>query len=171
MLNIETSIEDADWPDIDGGWSDRAAAAVRAAISASPHAHLAEGPVTTEISVKLTSDAVVQRLNAQFRGKDKPTNVLSFPLVQSDLLAAMTNSDDGEVLLGDIALALETCTAEAARKNITVADHATHLIVHGALHLVGFDHALEPEAVEMERLEASILETLDVADPYALDEV
>ena len=165
MLNVETSVEEEGWSDLN--WRALAEEAARAALLASPHAHLVEGRLTCEISVKLSSDAEVRRLNAQYRGKDRPTNVLSFPQVQRDLLPALTNSDDGEVLLGDIILAAETCRREAEAKNIAVEDHAVHLIVHGVLHLVGYEHERNAEATEMERLEAVILGRLGIADPYA----
>ncbi|MHB9878159.1 rRNA maturation RNase YbeY [Pacificimonas sp. ICDLI1SI03] len=165
MLEVEASTEGDDWPDL--AWRERAATAVRAALLASQHPHLVEGRLTTEVSVKLSTDAEVRTLNSQYRGKDKPTNVLSFPLVQADLLPAMTNSDDGEVLLGDIILAYETCAREAAEKDVSLEHHAVHLIVHGTLHLIGYDHENEPDALVMERLETDILKKLNIADPYA----
>src|SRR3546814_6772469 len=91
-----------------------------------------------EISLRLTSDEEVRGLNRDYRGKDAPTNVLSFPMVQPDLIEAISeNSDDGEVLLGDIVLAHGVCTREAAEKNLSTEDHAAPLIVHGTLHLLG----------------------------------
>ena len=84
-----------------------------------------------------------------------------------DLLDGLANSDDGEVLLGDIVLAWETCTAEAAAKGVAVADHARHLIVHGMLHLLGLDHSDDASAAQMEELETAALAEIGVADPYA----
>ena len=165
MLNIETSIEGDSWPGSE--WQRLSDEAVRAAILGSPHAHLAEGRMNTEISVRFSTDAEVHDLNRRFRGKDKPTNVLSFPAVQPDLLPAMTNSDDGEVLLGDIILAAETCAREAKEKGVALDVHARHLVVHGTLHLVGYDHQNEADAVDMERLETAILAGMGIADPYA----
>jgi probable rRNA maturation factor len=123
-----------------------------------------------EVSVRLTDDAEVQTLNREYRHKDKPTNVLSFPMVQPDLLEGLANSDDGEVLLGDIVLARETCAREAEEKSVTFADHATHLIVHGTLHLLGYDHQGDSEAEAMEALERAILATLGIDDPYEIRE-
>ena len=168
MILVELSQESV-WPDHD--WESLATRAATAAISRTPHAELATGPATVEISVRLTDDAEVQTLNAQYRQKDKPTNVLSFPMVQADLLDTIgQNSDDGEVLLGDIVLAYETCAREAAEKGITVQDHATHLIVHGTLHLLGYDHMVGAEAEAMEAIEIDALAALGLADPYLLEE-
>jgi probable rRNA maturation factor len=114
----------------------------------------------------LTSDTEVQTLNRAYRGKDKPTNVLSFPMVQQDLLVAMANTDDGEVLLGDIVLAAGVCAREAEEKGISVTDHAAHLIVHGTFHLLGYDHMVEAEAEEMEALETRALASIGIGDPY-----
>jgi probable rRNA maturation factor len=112
-----------------------------------------------EVSVLFTDDAHIRRLNRQFRGKDRPTNVLSFPA------APLVPGRFGPAL-GDIALALETVTGEAKSGGLTLANHVSHLIIHGFLHLLGFDHEAEAEAVAMERLEAAILGRLGIADPY-----
>ena len=155
MLSIETHTA-TPWPDtLD--WDARAAAS----------AALAEAAPLVEIAVRLTDDIEVQALNRDFRGKDKPTNVLSFPQVQDDLLEGLANSDDGEILLGDIVLARETCAREAEEKGVSLADHATHLIVHGTLHLVGYDHMDDASATAMEALEVKALASLGIANPYA----
>jgi probable rRNA maturation factor len=112
-----------------------------------------------EISLVLADDALVRDLNNRYRGKDKPTNVLSFPA-------------DGPTgtcccrLLGDVILARETVERESAEQRKTVRDHTRHLIVHGTLHLLGYDHADDRQADEMERLETEILEKLGISDPY-----
>ena len=168
MIHVELSRE-APWPDAD--WDALAACAARAAVTATPHGELATAPVSVEISVRLTSDDEVRQLNRQYRGKDKPTNVLSFPMIQPDLLDTVTqNSDDGEVLLGDIVLAHGVCAAEASDKGVTLAEHATHLIVHGVLHLLGYDHQGEAEADRMEAIERDVLAGLGIADPYLIRE-
>lgn len=164
MIHIELTREDP-WPDT--GWDARALAAARAAIAKTPHGDLLTTPAHVEISVRLTSDEEVRTLNRQYRDKDKPTNVLSFPMVQDDLLQATANTDDGEVLLGDIVLAEGVCAAEAAEKGVSVTDHATHLIVHGTFHLLGYDHMDDNEAEAMEALEIAALASLGLADPYA----
>ncbi|KTE28935.1 MULTISPECIES: rRNA maturation RNase YbeY [unclassified Sphingopyxis] len=165
MLSVET-FEATPWPDsLD--WGARAAEAVAATLALTPFASLADAAPLVEVAVRLTDDAEVQTLNRDFRGKDKPTNVLSFPQVQHDLLEGLTNGDDGEILLGDIVLARETCAREAEEKGISLADHATHLIVHGALHLVGYDHMDDASAHAMEALEVKALASLGLANPYA----
>jgi len=168
MIQTETSVE-APWPDAD--WDAVADRAVRAAIAASSHGTIAEGSYLTEVSVRLTSDDEVQVLNREYRQKDKPTNVLSFPMIQPDLLDALDNSDDGEVLLGDIVLAHGVTAREAAEKGVTLEEHAIHLIVHGTLHLLGMDHEQgEAEAEAMEEIERAALAGLGISDPYAVRE-
>ncbi len=164
MLSVETH-EASPWPDaLD--WEARAAEAAAAALALTPWAGLADAAPLVEIAVRLTDDAEVHALNRDFRGRDKPTNVLSFPQVQADLLDTLSNSDDGEILLGDIVLARETCAREADEKGISTPDHATHLIVHGTLHLVGYDHMDDASAQAMEALEVKALASLGIANPY-----
>lgn len=168
MIAIELTREDP-WPD--GDWEALAIAAARAAIERTPQGPLLATPAHVEISVRLTSDDEVQALNRQYRGKDKPTNVLSFPMIQPDLIDTVSqNSDDGEVLLGDIVLAHGVCTAEAADKNVGVKEHATHLLVHGTLHLLGYDHQGDEEAEAMEEIERQALAALGIDDPYLVRE-
>ena len=164
MLIVETHQARA-WPDtLD--WQARAGEAAAAALALTPWAALAEAAPLVEVAVRLTDDAEVHALNRDFRGKDRPTNVLSFPQVQADLLDSLTNSDDGEILLGDIVLARETCAREAEEKGVSLAAHATHLIVHGTLHLVGYDHIDDHGAAVMEALEVKALASLGLANPY-----
>ncbi|WP_242096401.1 MULTISPECIES: rRNA maturation RNase YbeY [unclassified Sphingomonas] len=168
MIQIELSADEP-WPE--GEWEALATRAARAAIERTPHGGLLTDPATIEISIRLTSDDEVRTLNARYRHKDKPTNVLSFPMVQSDLLETVTQgSDDGEVLLGDIVLAHGVCTAEAADKGVSVETHATHLVVHGVLHLLGYDHLADDEADAMEAIERDALASLGIADPYLVRE-
>lgn len=164
MLEVITDAAPG-WPEsID--WAALAERAVRAALSQTPDGELIDKPVCVEVSIKLSDDAEVRQLNAAYRGKDRPTNVLSFPMIQPDLLPGIANTDDGEVLLGDIILARETCAREAGERGIALADHTTHLIVHGTLHLLGHDHEQDGEAEAMEALEIGALETLGLPDPY-----
>ena len=161
---IAVELENAGWPGDD--WQRLAERSVAAAIAASPQAALTGTTAAVEVSVKLTSNAEVQTLNRQYRQQDKPTNVLSFPMVQPDLIDSLGNTDDGEILLGDIVLALETCEREASGKGVTLADHAAHLIVHGTLHLLGHDHMDDAEADAMEATERAAMAALGLHDPY-----
>ncbi len=111
-----------------------------------------------EISLLLADDAAIRKLNAQWRGKDQPTNVLSFPA---------PGAVEARPALGDIAIAYETCAREAEAEHKSFRAHVTHLIAHGFLHLIGFDHEEEAQAVEMEALEREILAALGIHDPYA----
>jgi probable rRNA maturation factor len=113
---------------------------------------------SSEVAIVFSDDAHVRKLNRRFRGKNKPTNVLSFPAATPTALFGP--------LLGDIVLSHETVKAEAEDQGIEFVDHATHLIVHGFLHLLGYDHGNDSEALVMERLETAILRALGVADPY-----
>ena len=170
MLNTETDIASPLWaaraPDAD--WPALAAAAVAAALAETPHGHITRGSADVEVSVRMSDDAEVQGLNRSYRGKDKPTNVLSFPMVQPDLIEGLGNTDDGEILLGDIILAAETCAREAAEKRWSHTGYAQHLIVHGLLHLLGYDHELgEAQASAMEAIETAACQRLGLPDPYA----
>lgn len=165
MIVVELSCDDAWGTAV--AWEGLARSAAHATLAATPYGELLTTPATIEISVRLTTDGEVQTLNRDYRGKDKPTNVLSFPMIQPDLIDTVTqNSDDGEVLLGDIVLAYETCAAEAADKALALADHATHLIIHGTLHLLGYDHGDDRAAEAMEQIERDVLEGLGLHDPY-----
>jgi probable rRNA maturation factor len=168
MLEIALTREEP-WPE--GDWDALADRATRAAIGRTPHGELLTSTAAIEISVRLATDEEVRTLNAQYRQKDKPTNVLSFPMIQPDLIETVSqNSDDGEVLLGDIVLAHGVCAAEAAERGISVEDHATHLLVHGTLHLLGYDHMGDEEAEHMEAIETDALSALGIADPYLVRE-
>jgi probable rRNA maturation factor len=168
MLDV-AALREAPWPE--GDWEVLAARAAGAAIAQSPYGEWRDWPTVIEIAVRLTSDDEVQTLNRDYRHKDKPTNVLSFPMIQPDLLEAVTqNSDDGEVILGDIVLAYHVCAAEAAERGVSVEDHATHLIVHGVLHLLGYDHMEDAAAEAMEDMERAALASLGLHDPYSVRE-
>ena len=153
-LTLEIAVEAEGWPD-----PDRLEADARAAISAAMAATGIDEPVS--VSLLFADDAVIRVLNRDWRGKDKATNVLSFP-------APDTGFPEGPEPMGDIALALETVTREANDEGKPFADHLAHLLVHGFLHLAGYDHETDEEAEEMEALERSILATLAIPDPYAI---
>jgi probable rRNA maturation factor len=163
---IDVALANEGWGDAD--WEALAARAVSASFAHAPFAALAALPI--EISIRLTSDEEVQRLNRDYRAKDAPTNVLSFPMFAPDEIAAIANSADPEILLGDIVLAQGVCAAEAEARAISIQDHATHLIVHGTLHLLGYDHIGDDEAEAMELLERQIMANLGLHDPYAIED-
>ncbi|WP_336986102.1 rRNA maturation RNase YbeY [Altererythrobacter aquiaggeris] len=155
---LEIDIEH--WPG--GDWETLAGQAAKAAGETAPE--LSEPRLYT--SLLFTSDAEVHSLNREWRNRDKATNVLSFPMLERDALLAVTGEGPPE-LLGDIALAHETCAREAAAKGIALQDHAAHLIIHGLLHLAGYDHEISTDdAVQMEALETKALALMGVADPY-----
>jgi probable rRNA maturation factor len=116
------------------------------------------------VTIVLGNDALLRRLNATFRGKDAATNVLSFPFRPR---AAADREDDG--YLGDVVLAAETVSREAAERRLEPIYHVQHLVVHGLLHLLGYDHVTDRQAAEMERLETEILTALGLKDPYSLE--
>ncbi|MCW3838387.1 rRNA maturation RNase YbeY [Sphingomonas canadensis] len=168
MLDVAGIVEPG-WPEQD--WEDLAARASAAALGQSPFAEWANAPAVIEVAVRFTSDEEVRILNRDYRQKDKPTNVLSFPMIEPDLLESVTmNTDDGEVILGDIVLAHGVCAREAAERGIPVQDHAAHLIVHGTLHLLGYDHQGDAEAEAMEAMEQAAMADLGLHDPYPVRE-
>lgn len=140
-----------------------AAAAVKAALASA-------GPdFAVEIGVRLTNDDEIQQLNRDYRGRDAPTNVLSFAMSAEDTFAAPPTPlpDVAPALLGDIVVAFETCAGEADAQVKPLADHLRHMVVHGVLHLLGYVHESEDEAAQMEEMERDILAGLGVPDPYA----
>jgi len=161
MLSLDIDIE-APWP-TGTDWADLAEAAAEAAMAVAPE--LANPRLSA--SVLFSSDEEVQVLNREWRAKDKPTNVMSFPMIAREDLVVMPK-DGAPEMLGDIALAAETCAREAGEKGIAVADHAAQVIVHGLRHLAGHDHELgDAEAEAMEALETKALAQMGIADPYA----
>jgi probable rRNA maturation factor len=141
------------------------AAAVRRAAIAALKAELPaqkKGAPKTSLSILLTDDAEMRKLNAGWRAKDKPTNVLSFPSENA------IDPAKPPAYLGDVALGLATCKREAREQKKTLADHVAHLTVHGVLHLLGYDHMDDDQAEAMEPLETVILAKMGIADPYRL---
>lgn len=167
MILVEADAS-GEW-DSSTDWAQLAEAAVRAAVAESGVPGLLEGGPAVEVSVKFTSDEEVRSLNAAWRGKDKATNVLSFPMVEPEQLPILARAEVGEALLGDIVLAHGICSAEAAEKGVGMCGHAAHLVVHGMLHLLGQDHERgDEEAEAMEAAERRALARLGVADPYEI---
>lgn len=167
MLEIALDA-DEEWDSSSGpqiAWDKLVRQAAEAAIAESAFPQLVKSPRAVELSVRLTSDGEVRSLNAQWRGKDKATNVLSFPMLdRHDLEQA--NVAGPELLLGDIIVARKVCEAEAADKGLPLEQHAAHLLVHGTLHLLGYDHHEEDEAADMEAREVRALERLGIPNPY-----
>ncbi|NNM74405.1 rRNA maturation RNase YbeY [Enterovirga aerilata] len=154
MIALDVEIEAEAWSAITGvEWL-----ATRAAQAALAAARLGEDE-DLEATLLLTDDASVRELNRQWRGQDKPTNVLSFP-------AEMASPPGEPRHLGDIALAYETVAREAEAEGKPLPNHMAHLVVHGLLHLLGHDHETDPEAERMERAEVLALEALGIPDPY-----
>ena len=164
-MMLEIDIEaDEEW-DSSTDWALLVRRAAEAAVAESAFPQLAAAERAVELSVRLTGDEIVRELNSEWRGKDKPTNVLSFPLAEADDLAN-ANVAGPELLLGDIVLARGVCEREAAEKDVCVDQHATHLLVHGTLHLLGYDHHEDAEAADMEAREIRALARLGIPNPY-----
>ncbi|RMD95731.1 MAG: rRNA maturation RNase YbeY [Alphaproteobacteria bacterium] len=162
---VEVIIEDERWEGL--GIAALAGRAAEATLG-----HLGLDAARLSLSLLATTDARIARLNRDFRGKDSPTNVLSWPSVerraaQPGMMPAPPAADEEE--LGDIALAWETCLREAREGGIAPAAHVTHLVVHGLLHLLGYDHEHDADAMLMEGLETAILAELGIADPYGIE--
>ncbi len=152
--------------DIDGWPSGDWAALAERARSATAQVEPAIGNPRLSTSLLFTSDEEVHALNKEWRGKDKPTNVLSFPMLERGELLDLAAEGPPE-MLGDLALAHGTCAREASEKGISLEDHATHLLIHGLLHLAGHDHVdSDAQAEAMEALEIAALAKLGIADPY-----
>lgn len=127
------------------------------------------GPSTpVEIGVRLTDDSEIRVLNREYRGHDRATNVLSFGLADSAeaRVPGLRGPQGVPELLGDVVAAYETCAKEAEEQGKSIADHVRHMVVHGVLHLLGYDHENEADAARMEKLERQILEQMGVPDPY-----
>lgn len=147
-------------------WKKISEDSARAAFSVSSYDRLLTKEFVPEVSIKMSDNEEVQQLNKSYRGKDRPTNVLSFPLMDHSLLDNLLNNNNGEILLGDIVLAKTVCEEEAEEKQIPLENHVSHLIVHGTLHLLGYVHQEDAEALLMEELEVKALQKLGIANPY-----
>lgn len=159
-MDLDIAIEAA-WPEATD-WEGTSLRASKAACQVAPE--LTHPRISA--SVLFADDAEVRALNRQWRKKDKPTNVLSFPMLERETLLALPQEGPPE-LIGDIVLALETCAREAAEKGVSLETHATHLLIHGLLHLAGHDHVESDEqAKAMEKLETNALALLGMEDPY-----
>ncbi len=159
ILTAVSSIEGGNWP------GELALEALVESVFCAVEAELGLSPEhPSEVSLLFTDDATIQGVNAEWRGKDKPTNVLSFPS-----LALKPGMKPGS-LLGDIVFAYETVVLEAQAERKPFENHLSHLVAHGLLHLFGHDHGTDEEAEEMEALERRILSRLAIPDPYAVSD-
>lgn len=195
MIESELSIEPV-WPRHD--WQSVADKAVAAALAVSSYSALIKTKAAVSISVRFADNEEVRGLNREYRDKNKPTNVLSFPMMLAEEISELLkprhpelvsesipfskpNGEAGErllkqvqhdafrdeILLGDMILAHEICAVEAAEKDIPLAQHVSHLIIHGTLHLLGYDHIEDTEAEDMEALEVKALASMGLANPYS----
>ena len=164
-MMLELAVDAGEEWDSSTDWEALARKAAESAIAQSAFPDLARSVRPVEISVRLSGVDEVRALNAHWRGKDKPTNVLSFPLAERYELE-QADEEGPELMLGDIIVARGVCEREAAENQVAVEDHAAHLLVHGTLHLLGYDHRDEKEAADMESREVRALERLGIADPY-----
>lgn len=167
MLTVDTNVETQDWLEASVDWPALAERAAQAAMAQTPYGALLTIDINIEIACRFVGDAAIRDLNQAYRGRDSATNVLSFPLMGPDDIEMLPASGGGEVLLGDIVLAYETVMREAQEQGKTTVDHVTHLLVHGTLHLLDYDHLTDEQANEMEALERQILAGMGIADPYA----
>lgn len=161
----------------DEGWARHGLPALAEEATRAALRHLGLPPDRFTLTILATDDATIRDLNARFRGKDKPTNVLSWPAVdlspqQPGAAPAplAPGTEDEPAFLGDLALARETCEREAEETGRPVTDHLRHLVIHGLLHLLGYDHETEEDAARMEGLEREILASIGIPDPYAESE-
>lgn len=162
---VEVSILDTAWLDNLPESANMARRAALAALSGATRLKDFEGAM--EVSLVLTDDAQVRALNLQFRGQDKATNVLSFAALDAadDVLQPLGSTGE-PLLLGDVLLASGVVVREAIEQGKSLGDHLSHLVVHGVLHLLGYDHEKDDQATEMENLEVNCLAGLGIADPY-----
>ncbi len=162
-MNLELTIEDTRWKDLEPLAAKAIAEVLR---------FRGLDPEICEVSLLGCDDARIAELNAEFRGKPAPTNVLSWPTEDLSPETAGASPDlpqpdfTGEVALGDVAISYDTCACEAADAGKPMADHVTHLIVHGTLHLLGYDHIRDPDATLMEAVEVEILGKMGINNPY-----
>lgn len=171
-LDISFSLEAGDWEAAVADVEQLVETAARAAFEAAERPEILDD-ATAEMSLVLADDALVQTLNRDYRDKDKPTNVLSFALLDGsddsddDTDDVLARDEGMPILIGDVILAFETVRREAREQGKSIENHLTHLVIHGVLHLLGYDHQSDPDADRMERLETSILARMGIADPYS----
>ncbi|WP_455477160.1 rRNA maturation RNase YbeY [Bartonella sp. B41] len=155
MITIDITIESLGWN------SKKTLHDITEKVLTTTMRHLSLENVVSEISLLFTDDKRMAQINSQWRNKNKPTNVLSFPA------CSIKSGQRPGPILGDIIIARETVFLEAKKEGKTFQDHLTHMIVHGVLHLLGYNHEIDDEAYQMENLEKEILKKLSIKDPYA----
>ena len=166
MISVDVSISDPRWDHICRDAETMAEMAVKATFEFSPSGReMIQLGVMPEVSIVLGNDDLVQTLNREYRDKNKPTNILSFALLDTDD-GWQPPGGPGPCALGDLVVALETLQRESSEENKLFHNHFAHLIVHGTLHLLGYDHMADSDANEMETIEIQILKELDVPNPY-----
>ncbi len=164
--NIHLEIASVPWKKV-RGLTKRLNAAAALTLSCLPD-DLLPAARGAEATLLLTTDKAVQTLNRDYRGKDKPTNVLSFPQFERRELVKLGKKGVGGLYVGDIAVAYQFTAKEAKAEGKLLSDHVTHLMIHGLLHLFGYDHLTSRQAARMERLEKEIMATLGLPDPYEI---
>jgi probable rRNA maturation factor len=165
-IDIDIVINDDQWQQAGFDPETETSLAIQAALNGARYPKPLTKARPLELSVNLTSNAEIQALNRTWRGKDKPTNILSFASID-DPDFRLAASLPGPFHLGDLVLAWGVVAAEAAEQRKTLHDHFAHLLIHGTLHLLGYDHEVEAEAETMEALEIDILKRLGIENPYA----
>ncbi len=160
QVDVTVTVADDRWASLDAALSERLPPLVEATCAAT-----GGPPGAAEVSLVLGDDAMVRRLNHSYRGQDKPTNVLSFALNEGDGPALLPGAP---VMLGDVVIAFERVVEEAQSAGRSPLVHLCHLVVHGVLHLLGYDHQNDADALAMERLETEILAGFGIPDPYGL---
>lgn len=166
MISIDTAISDPAWEESCGDCEAIVEKAIHAVFEHSPVAKaLLKKKIAPEISVVLANDDLVHTLNRDYRDKDKPTNILSFAMLDTDD-GWQAPDHPGPCALGDLVLAYETVKREAGEENKTFESHLTHLLIHGTLHLLGYDHLEDAAAEEMETIEIQILNVFGIKNPY-----
>lgn len=162
MISIDLN---SSWDDgVD--WQTLAEESINQAIINSDYKYLPSYDKNISISITLSNNDQLHALNKQYRGKDKATNILSFPMLEPNELRALDNHPIPEILLGDLILSHDICYDEAIEKNITIEEHYQHLIIHGILHLLGYDHIEDKDADIMQSIEITALHNMGINNPY-----
>ncbi len=173
MITIEVNLEDKLWQKEDKLIVKKLKSLIKRIVPKTSLENLIKNGINIEISVLLTNDAKIKELNRRYRNQDKITDVLSFPLIDTNLIKngelSKINLETDLLVLGDIILTRETIKKDAAKQDKSFADHLTHLVIHSLLHLIGYDHEKNAkDAKIMESLEVKLLKELDISNPYII---